>query len=188
MIKKMNETEIKELLQTTQKEVETIVNKEIELRTVFFQKLEKEIAEIKEKSGYNYILSEISTYNLYSNKYANDRRNSLMIQKLQKYFYRYIDEYKIINFQCCYLYQFENIEIKNNKIKFNVCILDNLNNSTAYDIYLFLQFFNTVSNIDIPEWNYDFYKQFNDSNKKYSLNDKIDFKIYKNGKIELYIK
>lgn len=188
-LKQFNEIELQNILNNIKEKATKIANFENDLRKDFFNKLKKEVEELKEKSGYDYIL-DFKEINIptYHDNYFNQRKNNIILEELQKYFYYDISMYTVDNFISNFEYQLKNMEIKNNKIKFNINILDNWGDFSIYKLYDFFSFFNTISGVSIPKWNYDFYKQFNDFNKKYSLNDKIDFKIYKNGKIELYIK
>lgn len=188
-LKQFNEIELQNILNNIKEKANKTALFENNLRIEFFKKLEKDLNKLKEESENNYII-DFKEINIpsYHNNYFNSRKEQLILRELQKYFYYNITSYTIDNFISNFLYQYKDIEIKNNKIKFNINILDRWGELTPHKLFNFFQFFQIISDIHIPKFEYNFYKQFNDFNKKYSLNDKIDFKIYKNGKIELYIK
>lgn len=189
-LKKFSEVELNNIFEEIEKKATETATIEKELREDFFNKLEKDIEELKEKSNNNYILNYNEIRLPYSqDKFYNERKEQLILNSLQKYFYDNISSnYVVNNFVQCFLNQYNHIEIKNNKVKFNINILNKWEELDTRNIYHFFRYFNTITNINIPEWDYKFYNTFNEFNTKYSLNDKIDFKIYKNGKIEVYIK
>ena len=177
-LKNFTENELKNILEAIKEKATQQVKFENDLRQDFFQKVKKDLEELKRISEYPYII-DFNEVNIpiYSENYFNTRRESLILREVQKYFYHDISSYTVDNFVFNFQYQFENIEIKNNKIKFHVCILDKWNELTPYNLFKFFQFFQTISGINIPQFEYTFYKQFNEFNKVYILNDNISFKI-----------
>lgn len=189
-LKNFTKEELENILEEIEEKANKIARFETDLRKEFFNKLEKEIEELKEKSQYNYIIDFKEVHISYCNEdYFNERKENIILKEIKKYFWyakissNYIYTDNFINY---FLSQYKDIEIKNNKIKFNINILDNWGDFSPHRLYDFFSFFNTISGVSIPKWDYDFYKQFNEFNNIYILNDNISFKIYKNGKIEIY--
>lgn len=188
-IKKFTEEELKNILEEIKEKAEKTARFETDLRKEFFNKLEKEVKELKEKSRYDYIL-DFKEVNIpsYSENYFNERKSSIIETEVQKYFYYDISSYTVDNFITNFKYQCENIKITKNKVKFNINILDSFGDLSGSRLFKFFTFFNTISGIDIPEWDYRLYYSFNEFNVIYTLNDNIQFKVYKNGKIEIITK
>lgn len=187
-IKKFTEQELKSILENATKKATEQATFEYNLRKEFSKNLEKQIQEIEKKSNYDYIISlkEINLFSLRNENYFQERKLMLLEKFLQKYFYYDISTYNLNFFVKTMLSQYKYIEFKNKSLKFNINILDKWNDININNLYNFFKFFKTITEIDIPNWNYDFYKSFQEFNEKYILNDKISFKIYKNGKIEVY--
>ena len=187
-LKNFTEKELKNILEEIKEKATQKAKFENDLRKDFFQKVKKDLEELKKTSEYDYII-DFKEINIptHSENYFNTRRESLILREVQKYFYHNISNYTVDNFVSNFQHQFKNIEIKNNKIKFNINILDRWGDITAHRINQFFTFFNTISGIKIPKWEYELYNSFNEFNKIYTLNDNISFKVYKNGKIELII-
>lgn len=137
-LKQFNEIELQNILNNIKEKANKTALFENNLRIEFFNKLKKEVEELKEKSGYDYIL-DFKEINIptYHDNYFNQRKNNIILEELQKYFYYDISMYTVDNFISNFEYQLKNMEIKNNKIKFNINILDNWGDFSIYKLYDF---------------------------------------------------
>lgn len=191
-IKRLNGIELENKYNEIVGMVEKQIEKEYNARLEMMKTFEKAIKKAKEDSGNEYIASDLTLTKFgdvkYTKQWANDRKDDLLKYKLE-IFYSVHDIYNTSyeNIFHKYNYLMDEFEIKKNKIKFNGSVLDRFGDVTPYNIYKFFKFLSLSSNFDVPQWDYNSYGNIRNTNKIYQLGN-IEFKILKNGKVEIYNK
>lgn len=155
------------------------------------QKINDLVNNAKEQTKNKYIVSifDLHLDKLEDKKWYYDEIDRKLSVSLQKYACcnHYDMRVKTFNdFYELYKYYFSKFEVKGNKIKYNGSVVDSWGDVQTSSVYNVLQFIQTHTGINIPEWDYQHYEGYGKFGLQ-TINDNLSIKIYKNGKMDIIL-
>ena len=185
-VKILKKEELKQKYDQKVKLVESRMEKEGSARLKMMEEIDRIIDEAKVKSENEFIANDLRLWFDRAqgyNDWFKNRHYKMLSYELSHFSYNG-DTWKTDFESIWSLYNFHmnKIVMKGSSLKYDNPVVS-ISPLFVYNFFKFLQM--TYEEIYVPEWNYEYYSNFRFCGIWYQLNDKISFKVFQNGKMEI---